>query len=431
MIICLAIFVFMIAGYVFADKLHTTIGVVALCAIVLTAFSGIVKPSEVIANFGNANAVLIVSMFVVVAGFNRTQAIKKLSSLVYKISGGNFRICLAGYVIMTFLLAQFIPSPIAVFTIVFPLVSAMCVECGVSPSKAMFSVGLTAVATAGSMPLGSGAVTFATENGYLESYGYTDFTMGILDPFKGRAIISAIVLIYTIFIAPKFAPDVPISSLKTADSGKKGGKEVPPLDPVHEILGYAIFALTTICLIFQSKLGLASWQITLAGAALVVATGVLKPQEAVNAMPIRILMLLVAALSVGGAMVSCGLGDLIGNAIAGALGGTKNGYIIGAAFYIIPFILTQVMQNQSVSNIFRPILILTCSALGCNPIGPLILLSASTLTAFMTPMATPLIPIMMEEGGYTTKDLLKMGWLPSIIISVVAIFWVMTIFPAY
>ena len=42
MYLCLGLFVFMIGGYVFAKKLKTTNGVVALCAIILTAWSGIV-----------------------------------------------------------------------------------------------------------------------------------------------------------------------------------------------------------------------------------------------------------------------------------------------------------------------------------------------------------------------------------------------------
>ena len=49
----------------------------------------------------------------------------------------------------------------------------------------------------------------------------------------------------------------------------------------------------------------------------------------------------------------------------------------------------------------------------------------------MTPMATPAIPVVMEYGGYDVKDLLKMGWLPSIIIAVTSVLIVMTVFPAY
>ena len=429
--ICLGIFVFMILGYVFTDKLKTSSGVIATCVFCLVAFSGLLPAKDVLGVLSNANVTLIASMFIVTAGFNRTQAVHKLSSLVYKFSGGKFQTALIGYLLLTFALTQFIPSPMAVFAILAPMASAMCTECGVSPSKAMFPIALVVVGTCSTLPIGNGATTFAVQNGYLESYGYTDYAMQMLDPFKGRILASSIVVLYSMFIAPRLCPDQPTVPITMGAGNRKAGNGPAPLDPVREVLGYGIFALTTVAMIFQTKLGLPSWQIALGGATLVVATGVLKPDEAAKAVPIRIVMLILAALSLGTAMVSCGLGDMIGNSIAGILGGTKNGYLIGAVFFVIPFILTQFMQNQSVSNIFVPILILTCKSLGCNPVGPLVLLQASTLTAFMTPMATPAIPVVMEYGGYDVKDLLKMGWLPSIIIAVSSVLIVMTVFPAY
>ncbi|MDD6678356.1 MAG: hypothetical protein PUF71_03085 [Firmicutes bacterium] len=111
----------MILGYVFADKLRTTAGVVATCVFCLVAFSGLLPAKDVLAVMSNANITLIVSMFVVAAGFNRTQAVHKMSNLVYRISGGNFKTALAGYILLTFALTQFVPSPMAAFAIIAPM----------------------------------------------------------------------------------------------------------------------------------------------------------------------------------------------------------------------------------------------------------------------------------------------------------------------
>ena len=59
---------------------------------------------------------------------------------------------------------------------------------------------------------------------------------------------------------------------------------------------------------------------------------------------------------------------MIGNALATAVGGTHNNYILGALFFIIPFLLTQFMLNRSVSAVFVPICLLTCP--GCQPHRP-------------------------------------------------------------
>ena len=431
MFICLGLFVFMIGGYVLSRKLKTTNGVIALCAIILTTFSGLVPAGDVLKNFANANVLLITGMFIVAAGFNRTQAVNKMSDMVRKVSGGNFTVMLAGYCLVTFALSNLVPSPVTVFTIVSPMLVASCVSMGVSPSKAIFPMGLVSVGTCATLPIGFGATTYAQQNGFLESYGYTTYQMQFLDIFKGRIFATIVIVLFAIFVAPKFCPDQPSVPIANAPTKKGSGNEKPPLDPAREFLGYAIFIATTLGLIFSSQLGLANWQVAMTGATLTVVTGVLKPKEATNSVPFMICLMLVAALSVGGAMVACGLGELIGDTLAKALGGTTNGYVIGAAFFIIPFALTQVMQNQSVSNIFIPIIILTCQSMGANPVGPLILLQAASLTAFLTPSATGSVPLMMAAGGYDQKDLFKMGWLPSLVICIVSVIAVMTIFPAF
>ncbi|WP_320960852.1 SLC13 family permease, partial [Hungatella effluvii] len=292
---------------------------------------------------------------------------------------------------------------------------------------------LVSICSIGTAPFGSGMYTYASANSIKESYGYADYVMKILDPVKGQLIISAILVIYAAFIAPKLAPNQPSVPVTLGSFKNKAGAvdDTPPLDPVREVLGYGIFLLTTIGLIFADTLGLQSWQIAVTGAALITAAGVLKTQEAIDAIPVPTMLMLVAAYAAGGAMEACGLGDMIGNLLAGALGNTRNGYVIGFAFFIVPFILTQFMQNFSVDNLFQPIIIMASKALGCNPVGLLLILGSACNSAFMTPMSTGTIPPMMEAGGYSQKDLFKMGWLPSILMCILSVFVIMTVFPAF
>ena len=55
----------------------------------------------------------------------------------------------------------------------------------------------------------------------------------------------------------------------------------------------------------------------------------------------------------------------------------------------------------------------------------------ASMTAFFTPLATPAVPQMMGAGNYTVKDLVKMGWIPFVVITVVSVFWIMTIYPIF
>lgn len=70
-------------------------------------------------------------------------------------------------------------------------------------------------------------------------------------------------------------------------------------------------------------------------------------------------------------------------------------------------------------------------ALGANPIGLMALVQAGSLTAFMTPMATPAVPLAMADGGYDLKTIMKGGAVISVIIPVIYILYTMTVLPPF
>lgn len=237
MIKCLAIFVAMVLGYVFYDKLKISMGTTAMAALLLCVFTGLVPAKTALGYFANKNVILILGMFVVVTGFNRTQAVRKMSHLVTKVSGGSFKKMFAGYALIGCLLSQFIPSPMSVYAVMFPLVMASCEDMGVSPSKAMFPLALVVIGTCGTLPLGAGAVTFAQYNGYLEAFGITDISFTMMDFFYGRIITLVVVVIYAIFVGAKISPEQPPVAITTTNAKARGGKEIAPLDPVREVIG--------------------------------------------------------------------------------------------------------------------------------------------------------------------------------------------------
>lgn len=89
------------------------------------------------------------------------------------------------------------------------------------------------------------------------------------------------------------------------------------------------------------------------------------------------------------------------------------------------------MQNQAIINIFTPIVIMTCQAIGGKPTGLIVLITAAGLTAYMTPMATSAVPIMMGAGGYDIKSLVKQSALPSVLFAAIYIGFTMTVLPVF
>lgn len=95
------------------------------------------------------------------------------------------------------------------------------------------------------------------------------------------------------------------------------------------------------------------------------------------------------------------------------------------------YILTHLMLNSGVTALFRPVVLMVCAATGANPVGPMILLMSSAITVYISPLATPVIPMLTEAGGYNGKSLIKQGLLPSLVLAAVQVFYVMTVFPAF
>lgn len=425
MVICLVIFIISLIVYGI-NKLN--MGVTAMLTMAALILTGCLDSKMALSKFADSNAIVLATMFIVAAGFSRTQLVNKLSSLIYKVGGGSFQKSLACFMLIVFIMMPFTGSPMFKFAIFYPVLSATCDRCGVSPSKAMFPLGLMCLLGGTGIPIGNAAVTYLKYNAYLETYGMESYTFHMMDPFISRAPIAIAILLYCIFLAPKMAPStppVPISGFE----GKQ--RQQKPLAPFQEICGYSIFLLVSLGLIFADKLGIEQWLITLTGAVLMFATGVLTKKEVHDRLPLDIYLILVGALGLGAALVQTGAGDVIGNAIVNIIGDHTNGYFIGAVFFLIPFIMTQFMNNGATMNIVQPIVILACKALGCSPIGPVLLVQSACMSAFFTPMATSSIPMIMGAGGYDIKSLVKQGWLPGLICAVGSVFWTVTMFPIW
>jgi sodium-dependent dicarboxylate transporter 2/3/5 len=422
--ICIAIFIFMMAMLAWNKY---PMGVTALTAMALLVLFQCIKPADALASFGNSNAIIIVGMFVVGAGLRKTTLVTAISTFIRKVTGGNFKTAYRGVIILAVILTSLLTSPAVAFSIVFPIMDSVCDEFGVSRSKVHFPLCITCLACCAVLPFGFAISQAAVFNGLMETYGFTQhFTA--LDFTIGRLPVILLTVLWAFFLAPKFTPEQPIipiiGSNKTAAEGKS-------LTKTQNIAGSLIFILTIAALIFNKQLGVAAWVIVLVGCLLNVLCGILSGPEAIRQMPMDICFMFIGANTMASALVNTGTSELIGEYITRILGKQPNVWFLSLIFFLVPFILTQFMQNQSVMNMFAPICLLTCSAIGADPRGMLVLICAGSLTAFMTPSATPGVPMMMAAGGYDMKSLPKMGWLFAVIVSVFYIVYVTLVMPAF
>lgn len=422
--ICLIIFVLMVIGFCIELYSLATVSLLSMVALVLT---GCMEAKEALSFFANNNVIMIAGMCVVAAGFNRTKFCSNLADGISSMAKGSLNKMMFGYVLIGMLLSQFIQSPMIAMGIVLPMLMASAEKMNVNASKVVFPLGVVTVVTCCTLPIGAGATVAAELNGYLESYGYVKHVVGFLDPVLARFPLLIITVLYCSFFATKLSPEKPIIEKNVSNSQKKN---VEPLKPFQEYAGIFIFFADAAALMFSKSIGLDNWMVTMLGALAMVVFGILKPKEATASLPLSMLLLVVGALAMSSALSSTGTGELIGSHIAGLvnlMGG--NSYAVGFIFFIIPFFMTQVMQNRGTMLIFHPIAIATCASIGANPVGLMLIVQSACLSSFMTPMATAAIPYMMECGGYDQRSMFKQSWMLVIICCVVSVGWIMTMFP--
>ncbi len=398
--ICIIIFVISLILYGI-NKLP--MGIVGLATVLALVFTKCLDSNAALTYFSNSNVIMMASMFVVSAGLSRTSLVDNFSKAICRLTGGSFKRTYLCYLILAMILTNLMNSPGACFCVVFPLAAQMCKDYNVSPSKIMFPLGMVCVACCCVLPFGASIQETGIFQGFLDSYE-TGLTFQATDFTLGRAPILIIAPLWAWTMGYKIAPEepvIPIAMTSVSTAEKK------PLNKFSDLAGVIIFFAVIILFFIGNKLGIATWQACLLGAVLTVVCGTLTGKEAIAAIPVDLACMLIGALAMAGALTATGAGDVIGSALANVVGNISNNYALGLIFFLVPFVLTQFMQNQAVINIFAPIVIMTCKAIGANPIGLLVIITAAGLTAYMTPMATSAIPIVMGTGGYDIRSLAK------------------------
>ncbi len=420
--ICLIIFLAMVVSFILGK---VPLGITAGTAAILLVWTKCITPATFLSGLGSANTVIIVGMFVVGAGLRKTSFVGKMGNGIRTITKGSFKWSYRLVILLAIVLTSFQTSPAVAYSIMFPIMDAVNQEYNVSPSKTQFPLALTCVAACAVLPFGFAISEASVFDGLMKTY---EFTQGFtpMDFMKGRLPVLLVIIAWAWFYAPRVTPEQPtnpISALKTKEEAK--------LSPFKDVAGTIIFIAVVFFLIFGTSFGTTNWVIVFSGCMLLVICGVLSGKEAIQAMPIDLGLLFVGANAIAGALISTGAADYVGNIIATALGPNPSPWILSITFFVIPFILTQFTQNQSVMNIFAPIALLTCRAIGADPRGCLVLIAAGSLTAFMTPSATAAIPIVMGTGGYSLKDLFKLGWLFAVVAAIFYIPYVTLVMPAF
>jgi di/tricarboxylate transporter len=183
----------------------------------------------------------------------------------------------------------------------------------------------------------------------------------------------------------------------------------------------AVIALVAMFLGMPVELAMVS------AAAIILATGLLTPDEAYGAIKWRAIFLIAGTISVSLAMVQTGLAQIIGAGVVafaspyGAMGLVAGAYLLSAA-------LTQVMGGQISPLVVGPITISAALHLGVNPQAIAVVTAIAGSVSFLTPLSHPVNILMIAPANYTFGDFVKSGWVLTVVCFIalmiaVPLFW--------
>jgi di/tricarboxylate transporter len=166
----------------------------------------------------------------------------------------------------------------------------------------------------------------------------------------------------------------------------------------------------------------------LAAAVAMIVSGVLKPQEAYDAIEWPILVLIGALIPVSGSLQGTGATDVAAQwlaTVAGALPPVACvTLVMAAAMAVTPF-----LNNAATVLVMAPIGASLARQLGLNPDAFLMAVAVGAGSDFLTPIGHQCNTLVMGPGGYRFSDYARLGAPLSILILALGTWLIVTVWP--
>ncbi len=146
----------------------------------------------------------------------------------------------------------------------------------------------------------------------------------------------------------------------------------------------------------------------LLGLGLMIVTGCLTWRDAASALSIPVVMIIVAALALGKALLDTGMAGFIAQSFVAVSSGLPPPLIL-SAFLLLMTVMTNIVSNNAAAAIGTPIAVSIAAQLGVSSEPFILAVLFGANMSFATPYGYQTNLLIMTAGGYKFQDFLRVG----------------------
>lgn len=414
MVISLLVTAFMI-WLIMVDKVP--FGAAPLIACALMVLFGVTDIPTAFRGFSNSSIVMLATFMVIIAALQKTRFIaafkRAISNMATK---GGYKAYVLIVLIAMLGTSLFGMGSTAYYVMVLGLLSTIPSTKALPRSKFLMPAGFAC-----NHPLIP--VNTALQYGYviavLQAGGAA---MSVSLPrFAVVQLCLSLAFLAWCLIAYKFMPskDVNDEASNTA-AASEAAEESEPLKKWQENVVYGCFAFSIAGMVAQSYIGDQGYAVVATAVCVLLFAKILTFKEICSNLGAPIILMSAGVIGVAEAMGVTGLTNLVGETVAGMLGGSINPFILVFAFCVLTSVLAT-LTGSTIGTvlIFAPMAVATCVNLGWNPTAAAAAIVVSGWCGHFLPIDG--LPAMcMGLGNYTLTEFWKFT-IPQYIIRLLAL----------
>lgn len=384
------------------------LGVTSMIVCVGLAVTKVLSLSSAFKGFINSNVILFVAMFIVGGALFETGMANEIGGLVTKFAKTERQLIVSIMVIVG--LMSGVLSNTGTAAILIPVVIGIAAKSGFKRSR--FLMPLVFAAAMG------GNLSLIGAPGNMIAQSTLD-TVGLKFGFFEYAIVGLPILVAGIL----FYATIGFQLLPNHDTKDDGSvfdeeKDFSGVPQWKKTLSLVILILTLLAMIFEEQISVSLALSGCVGAIALILTGVISEKEALKSIDLKTIFLFGGTLSLATALEETGAGEMIADAVIGALGAEPSPFVLTFVVFILCCVMTNFMSNTATTALMAPICLSIAQGMNADPRAVLMACVIGGSCAYATPIGMPANTMVVGAGGYSFNDYVKSG-LPLILIATV------------